>query len=601
MTHPAILSITQRIRERSQPMRSDFLRNCDLARAKPTARARIGCTNLAHSYAAAAADEKILLRHTEKTPNIGIVTAYNDMLSAHQPYGHYPDQLKQAALRNGATAQVAGGVPAMCDGVTQGEPGMELSLFSRDTIALSTAVALSHHVFDGALYLGICDKIVPGMLMGALSFGFLPGLFIPSGPMPSGLSNEEKSRIRIAHAEGKVDRDALLQSEEASYHSAGTCTFYGTANSNQMLLEMMGLQLPGSSFVTPDTPLRRALTELAVTTLAEKCKSQTKGIGELLEAENIVNAIIGLLATGGSTNHTLHLVAIAKAAGWLIDWQDIADLSALIPLLAKLYPNGAADVNDFHRLGGTPAVMRTLADNGLLYPDIETAHGLPLTHTALYPVWQQEQLHWRDTPTPSPDGSILRPANSPFSTTGGLRLLNGNLGRAIIKTSSLPKEIPDVIEAPARVFPDQESFLRAYKNGELQLDFVAVLPGQGPAANGMPELHKLSPALTSLQNQGFKVALLTDGRMSGASGKFPAAIHVTPEACRGGLIGKIQTGDLIQIDWNSNSMELQVDASVLMQRNDYVLPPAPPTLGRQLFSHARAQVSPADQGASFIL
>lgn len=601
MTHSAILAITERIRTRSQPFRSDYLRNCDLARSKPTARSRIGCTNLAHSYAAASADEKILLRHTEKTPNLGIVTAYNDMLSAHQPYGHYPDQIKQVALRAGATAQVAGGVPAMCDGVTQGEPGMELSLFSRDTIALSTAIALSHHVFDGALFLGICDKIVPGMLMGALSFGFLPGLFIPSGPMPSGLSNEEKSRIRIAHAEGKVDRDALLQSEEASYHSAGTCTFYGTANSNQMLLEMMGLQLPGSSFVTPDTPLRRALTELAVVSLVERIKSQTKGIGELLEAENLVNGIIGLLATGGSTNHTLHLVAIAKAAGWLIDWQDIADLSAVIPLLAKLYPNGAADVNDFHRLGGTPAVMRTLAEDGLLYPEIETAHGVSLTDTSLYPAWQQERLHWQETPTLPPDGSILRPANFPFSATGGLRLLQGNLGRSIIKTSSLPKDIPEVIVAPARVFTDQESFLQAYRNGELQLDFVAVLPGQGPAANGMPELHKLSPALTSLQNQGFRVALLTDGRMSGASGKFPAAIHVTPEACRGGLIGKIHNGDPIRIDWNTNRMDLQVDADVLTQRNDFVLPPTPSTLGRQLFSHARAQVSPADQGASFIL
>lgn len=601
MTHPVILEITNRIRKRSDQGRSDYLRQCDMARARPTSRAAIGCTNLAHSYAAANNDEKILLRHTEKTPNLGIVTAYNDMLSAHQPYGHYPDQIKKAALRNGATAQVAGGVPAMCDGVTQGQPGMELSLFSRDTIALSTAVALSHHVFDGALYLGICDKIVPGMLIGALSFGFLPGLFVPSGPMPSGLSNEEKARIRVAHAEGKVGDDVLLQSEEASYHSAGTCTFYGTANSNQMLLEIMGLQLPGSSFVTPDTPLRQALTDQAVATLAENCKANTKGLGELLDATHIVNALIGLLVTGGSTNHTLHLVAIARAAGWMIDWQDFAELSDTVPLLARLYPNGSADVNDFHRLGGTPAVIQTLAEQGLVYPDIETVHGMPLTASALYPSWQEERLQWKKVPALQPESDILRPASSPFSHHGGLRLLQGNLGRAIIKTSSLPKSIPENVEAPARVFPSQESFLHAFSNGELQGNLIAVLPGQGPAANGMPELHKLSPALTSLQNKGFQVALLTDGRMSGASGKFPAAIHVTPEAVHGGLIGRIHDGDLIRIDWHNNMVELMVESHILAQRELYSAPASSHTLGRQLFSHARAQVSPADQGASFIV
>lgn len=601
MTHPVILEVTQRIRQRSNDKRRDYLQHCDSARSKPTARAKIGCTNLAHSYAAASKDEKILLRHTEKTPNLGIVTAYNDMLSAHQPYAHYPDQIKRAALRSGATAQVAGGVPAMCDGVTQGEPGMELSLFSRDTIALSTAIALSHHVFDGALYLGICDKIVPGMLMGALSFGFLPGLFVPSGPMPSGISNEEKAKVRVAHAEGKVSQDELLKSEEGSYHSAGTCTFYGTANSNQMLLEMMGLQLPGSSFVAPDSTLREQLTEAAVAILSEQCKRESKGMGELLEAEHIVNGMIGLLATGGSTNHTLHIVAYARAAGWLVDWQDFADLSATIPLLTKLYPNGSADVNEFHRHGGTPTVIRSLGERGLLHIDIETAHGISLADSALFPILEESHLTWTSPSTPLSDASVVRPASAPFSTTGGLQLLSGNIGRAIIKTSSLPADLPSVIEAPACVFADQESFQEAFKRGELNHDLIAVLPGQGPAANGMPELHKLSPPLTSLQNKGYKVALLTDGRMSGASGKFPAAIHVTPEACHNGLIGKIHNGDMIRIDWSNNQIEVLVPANELAQREAFQLTHQSNTLGRQLFAKARQQVSPADEGASFIL
>ncbi len=601
MTHLVIQEVTRRIRERSQTSRSAYLRDCDIARSRPTARARIGCTNLAHSYAAASHNEKVLLRHTEKTPNLGIVTAYNDMLSAHQPYGHYPDQIKREALLAGATAQVAGGVPAMCDGVTQGEPGMELSLFSRDTIALSTAIALSHHVFDGALYLGICDKIVPGMLMGALSFGFLPGLFVPSGPMPSGISNEEKARVRVAHAEGKVSQDALLKSEEASYHSAGTCTFYGTANSNQMLLEMMGLQLPGSSFVAPDTQLREQLTAAAVKILAEQCKSDSKGIGERLEAEHVINGMIGLLATGGSTNHTLHIVAYARAAGWIVDWQDFADLSAVIPLLTKLYPNGSADVNEFHRNGGTPAVMLALGENGLLHAEIETAHGMNLFQSEQFPTLDNTQLQWKKPPTITSDNPVVRPVSHPFSVSGGLQLLTGNIGRAIIKTSSLPNELAAFVEAPARVFVDQESFQEAFRNGELNQDLVAVLPGQGPAANGMPELHKLSPALTSLQNKGFKVALLTDGRMSGASGKFPAAIHVTPEACHAGLIGKICNGDMIRIDWQSNQIELLVSTGVLEERAEFKLEANANTLGRQLFTKARQQVSPADQGASFIL
>ena len=601
MTHPIVQEITRRIEARNPQARSEYLHNCDLARTRPTARAHLGCSNLAHSYAAAESNEKLLLRAVEKTPNIGIVTAYNDMLSAHQPYADYPGRIKRAALLAGATAQVAGGVPAMCDGVTQGEPGMELSLFSRDTIAMSTAVALSHHVFDGAVYLGICDKIVPGLLMGALAFGFLPGIFIPAGPMPSGLSNEEKGRVRVAYAEGKVNRDALLKAEEASYHSPGTCTFYGTANSNQMLLEMMGLQIPGSSFVLPDQPLRHALTDQAVAILAEKCKAGTKGLGEILGPKHLVNAMIGLLATGGSTNHSIHLIAVARAACWQIDWQDFAELSAIIPLLAKLYPNGAADVNDFHRLGGTPSIIRSLSEHGLLHADIETAHGLPFGEAIQFPDWENESLHWHAPQQPQADSTILRGVETPFSPTGGLRLLEGNLGRCIIKTSSLPKDLAKVIEAPALVFSSQESFLSAYKRGELQRDFIAVLPGQGPAANGMPELHKLSPPLTSLQNQGFKVALLTDGRMSGASGKFPAAIHATPEACRGGLIGKIQDGDMLRIDWENNRVDLLVEADVIAKREEYQLPPAAPILGRQLFVLSRANVSPADQGASFIL
>ena len=601
MTHSVIIDVTERIRQRSTSQRDRYLQDCLEAATSGPARGALGCTNLAHSYAAASNDEKILLRHTETTPNIGIVTAYNDMLSAHQPYGHYPDQLKRFALEFGATAQVAGGVPAMCDGVTQGQPGMELSLFSRDTIALGTAVALSHHVFDGALYLGICDKIVPGLLIGALSFGFLPGLFVPSGPMRSGLSNEEKSRVRVAYAEGRVDKDELLKSEEKSYHSAGTCTFYGTANSNQMLLEIMGLQLPGSAFVTPDTELRTQLNRQAVADVVDRARSQGKGLGQLLEVENIVNGLIGLLATGGSTNHTLHLVAVARAAGWIVDWQDFSDLSRVVPLLARLYPNGSTDVNDFHRAGGTPAVIQTLGERGLLHTNIDTAYRFEFELAARMPELQDTRLAWNTVAAPQPESPVLRPANTPFSSSGGLRLLQGNLGRAIIKVSSLPADLPTSMTAPARVFTDQETFLAAYKNGELEGDFVAVLPGQGPAANGMPELHKLSPALTSLQNHGYRVALLTDGRMSGASGKFPAIIHTTPEAVHDGIIGKIRDGDMINLDWEHDRMELQVDAMTLEAREAFRLAREVRTLGRHLFAHARATVSPADQGASFIL
>ncbi|HEX4938847.1 MAG TPA: phosphogluconate dehydratase [Candidatus Kapabacteria bacterium] len=601
MTHPVVLKIARRIRDRSQSSRDAYLQECALGATRPTSRAHLGCTNLAHSYAAATPDEKILLRHTEITPNLGIVTAYNDMLSAHQPYGRYPDFLKSAALEFGATAQVAGGVPAMCDGVTQGQPGMELSLFSRDTIALSTAIALSHHVFDGALYLGICDKIVPGLLIGALSFGFLPGLFVPSGPMHSGLSNEEKARVRVAYEEGKVGHDTLLQSEEASYHSSGTCTFYGTANSNQMLLEMMGLQLPGSSFVPPHSELRQQLTRETVRILVEQSKKSGTGIGELLEAENIVNAIIGLLTTGGSTNHTLHIPAIARAAGWIVDWNDFAELSDVIPLLARLYPNGAADVNHYHQQDGTPAVIKTLLQHGLLFPDIRTAYGLPFSSATHFPEPGDKAVTWREARPPNPESTLLRPVEKPFSASSGLRVLSGNLGRSILKVSALPAHLPHVMQLPARVFHSQEELQAAFKTGELTGNFIAVLPGQGPSANGMPELHKLTPALTSLQNQGLQVALLTDGRMSGASGKFPAAIHITPEAIHGGLIGKIRDGDLIELDWKTGRMELHVAAAELAQRTDFILPPQTNTLGRRLFASARATVTAAEQGASFIL
>lgn len=601
MVIPAIEKILESLKLRSESSRREYITQCKNAQNNKPNRGQLSCTNLAHSYAAASSSEKDLLRQTQTTPNIAIVSAYNDMLSAHQPYYRYPETLKQYALKYGATAQVAGATPAMCDGVTQGQPGMELSLFSRDVIALSTAIALSHNTFDSAAYLGICDKIVPGLLMGALSFGHLPGIFIPSGPMASGMPNDEKAKIRVAFAEGVINKSELLKSEEASYHSKGTCTFYGTANSNQMLLEVMGLQIPGSAFVQPGTELRNALTELAIKRCVHSSLQNKTGLGFILEAENILNGVIGLLATGGSTNHTLHLVAIAKACGWNLQWEDIAELSKVIPLITRLYPNGAADVNAFHQNGGTPAVIATLAESQLIFKDIQTSYGGPLEEAALFPYDVIEnKIKWTSPSEITHDDSVVRKADTPFQSTGGLKLLTGNLGKAIIKLSALSNSQSN-ITAPAIVFNSQEEIMEQFQLGKLNQDFIAVLPWQGPAANGMPELHKLTPPLTSLQNKGFKVALITDGRMSGASGKFPAAIHLTPEAAKGGAISKVQTGDVLTLDWKNDQLQIHLQQDELNKRPTRPAPSNQDTIGRSLFKNMRKTVSSADQGASFIL
>ncbi|MEY2685390.1 MAG: hypothetical protein RJA09_2534, partial [Pseudomonadota bacterium] len=563
-------------------------------------RAGMGCANAAHAFAAMPANDKLVLRQ-ERQPNLGIVTAYNDMLSAHQPYEHYPEFLRATARQHGATAQVAGGVPAMCDGVTQGYEGMELSLFSRDVIALSTAVALSHNVFDGALCLGICDKIVPGLLIGALQFGHLPVVFVPSGPMASGLSNDDKAKVRQLYAQGLVDRDALLAAEEAAYHGAGTCTFYGTANSNQMLMEIMGLQLPGSSFVNPGTQLRQALTAHAV----ERALAMgTQGsdpcmLADIVTEKAIVNGIVGLLATGGSTNHTLHLVAMARAAGIHIDWDDFAELSDAVPLLARVYPNGKADVNHFHAAGGMPYLVQALLGAGLLHADVQTILGPGLHRFAVEPWLDQGVLAWRPAPTVSGDTQVLRPVSDPFSTDGGLKRLQGNLGRAVVKTSAVKPEHRRV-RAPAVVVNSQQALNDLYQQGALNRDFVAVVRYQGPQANGMPELHKLTPALGVLQDQGHRVALVTDGRMSGASGKVPAAIHVSPEALLGGPIGLVQDGDMLSLDCDSGELTLEVAPEVLAQRKPQQpdLGPSHTGCGRDLFAVFRRGAGVAEKGGS---
>ncbi|RLT99905.1 MAG: phosphogluconate dehydratase, partial [Ketobacter sp.] len=472
MPHSVLLSVLEKLTNRSMHTRQVYLQHCDQMETSAPQRSQVGCTNLAHSYAAAESDEKNLLRQTQSTPNLAIVSAYNDMLSAHQPYYRYPERIKQYALKHGATAQVAGGTPAMCDGVTQGQPGMELSLFSRDVIALSTAIALSHNTFDAGLYLGICDKIVPGMLMGALSFGHLPGIFIPSGPMHSGISNEEKAKVRVAYAEGKVDEQVLLDSEEKSYHSQGTCTFYGTANSNQMLLEIMGLQLPGSAFVAPHSPLRDQLTEEAIKVLVNTSLKQKTGLGYILEAKNLLNGVIGLLATGGSTNHTLHLIAIGRACGWQLTWEDMAELSSVIPLLTRLYPNGKADVNAFHENGATPAVIDTLWDEGLVFSDIQTAYGSPFDSARCFPSLRESHLHWHKVSEIEKDAAVFRNASEPFSKSGGLKRLSGNIGEAVIKVSSLSQELGTRITAPAIVFQSQLDIQEQFKAGKLQRDFI---------------------------------------------------------------------------------------------------------------------------------
>jgi len=600
--HPTVQQVTQRIARRSEAPRRAYLERIERLAARPRGADRMGCANVAHAFAALPSDNRLRVV-AERAPNIGIVTAYNDMLSAHQPYERFPAWIRDEARALGATAQVAGGVPAMCDGVTQGQPGMELSLFSRDTIAMATAIALSHDVFDGALLLGVCDKIVPGLLIGALHFGHLPCVFVPAGPMSSGLSNTEKSKVREQHAQGLVGRDALLKAEQAAYHGPGTCTFYGTANSNQMLLEAMGLHVPGSAFVHPLSAMREALTRATVRTLLAIVPGQRRlPIGQLVDERVIVNAMVALLATGGSTNHLIHWVAVARAAGLMIDWSDFDELSSAVPLLARVYPNGVADVNQFQAAGGTGFVLRELLDAGLMHDDVHTVDTRGIRAYAREPELQRgSALQWRDLPAASGDASVLRGAADPFSPTGGLRVLRGNLGRAVIKVSAVPED-RHVIEAPAVVFDSQQALLAAFASGQLQRDFVAVVRFQGPQANGMPELHKLTPPLAVLQGKGFKVALVTDGRMSGASGKVPAAIHVSPEAVAGGALAKVRTGDVIRLDANAGVLEARVDAATWAAREPESIDPIQADdnahgIGRELFAGMRRNVNSAEQGA----
>ena len=602
--HPRIAEVTARIIERSKARRADYLERMDAAASAGVKRKALSCTNLAHAFAAEPREAKILLKQAER-PNLGIVSAYNDMLSAHEPLKDYPAIIKQAALAVGATAQFAGGVPAMCDGVTQGQPGMELSLFSRDVIAQATAVALSHNMFDAALYLGVCDKIVPGLLIGALTFGHLPAIFVPAGPMTTGIANDEKARIRKLYAQGKATRDELLESEIGSYHSAGTCTFYGTANSNQMLMEIMGLHLPGTAFVNPGTELRSALTAGAARRAAAitQLGSEYTPVAKVVDEKTIVNGIIGLLATGGSTNHTMHINAIAYAAGIKINWDDFNDLSDVIPLLARVYPNGKADVNHFHAAGGIAFVIRELLDAGLLHEDVSTVAGPGLRHYTQEPFLIDGQLTWKPVPEKSGDSTVVATAKAPFSTDGGLKTLHGNLGRSVIKTSSVKAE-HRVIEAPAIVFNSQEEVQAAFQAGELNRDFIAVVRYQGPRANGMPELHGLTPALTVIQDQGFKVAIVTDGRMSGASGKVPAAIHLTPETLNNGPLGKVRTGDVILLDSLHGVLEAKVPADVWAAREveKVDLHGNAHGMGRDLFAVFRANACGAEDGAmSFVL
>jgi len=598
--HSAIGAVTERIAKRSRSTRQAYLDLIARERDRGVDRPTLSCGNLAHGFAAAGEDKPAI--RSGKTMNIGIVTAYNDMLSAHQPYGRYPDQIKLFAREVGATAQVAGGVPAMCDGVTQGQRGMELSLFSRDTIALSTAIALSHGMFEAAALLGICDKIVPGLLMGALRFGHLPAIFVPAGPMPSGLANKEKQRVRQLYAEGKVGRSELLEAEAASYHGAGTCTFYGTANSNQMMMEVMGLHIPGAAFVNPGTKLRQELTRVAVHRLAEIGwdGNDYRPLGRVVDEKAIVNAAVGLLATGGSTNHAIHLPAIARAAGILIDWEDLDRLSAAVPLIARIYPNGSGDVNQFQAAGGMAFTIATLLDAGLLHRDVITVGGESLEDYAREPRLDSERLVWQDAPSTSRDETMLRPPSHPFNPDGGMRLVEGNLGRATFKTSAVDPS-RWTIEAPARVFSDQDAVLAAFKAGELDRNVVVVVRFQGPQANGMPELHKLTPSLSVLQDHGFRVALVTDGRMSGASGKVPAAIHVSPEAMVGGPIAKLRDGDIVRLCAHRGELSVLVQHGEWDLREDAVAPPPPCGTGRELFALMRKGADGAERGASAML
>lgn len=595
--------VTERIALRSRSSREAYLSRLRDAASKGPHRGVLSCGNLAHGFAACGDGDKQDLKGEEKA-NVAIVSSYNDMLSAHQPFERFPEIIKDAVRDAGGVAQFAGGVPAMCDGVTQGQPGMELSLFSRDTIALSTAVALSHNMFDAALCLGVCDKIVPGLMMAALSFGHLPTIFVPAGPMTSGLPNEEKARVRQLYAEGKVGRDALMEAESQSYHGKGTCTFYGTANSNQMLMEIMGLHLPGSSFVNPETPLRDALTRAAAKRATEitALGNDYTPIGEVIDERAIVNGIVGLMATGGSTNHTIHLVAMARCAGIEITWDDFAELSEIVPLLTRIYPNGQADVNHFHAAGGMAFLIGQLLDAGLLHADVRTILGEGgLERYRSEPVLEDATLRWRDGASASLDRTILTTVEEPFSANGGVKLLTGNLGRSVIKISAVKPE-HRLVEAPALIFTSQQAFLDAFQAGELNRDFVAVLQFQGPKANGMPELHKLTPSLGVLQDLGYKVALVTDGRMSGASGKVPAAIHVSPECLDGGPLAKLQDGDMVRLDAEKGELQVEIDADIWAARSC-----AAPNLlehefgmGRELFAVFRKSVNGAEQGATLL-
>lgn len=596
--HPRVLEVTQRIQARSAATRQRYLDLVKAAATKGPHRGTLPCGNLAHGVAACGDSDKQALRLMNQA-NVAIVSAYNDMLSAHQPLERFPELIKNALRQIGSVGQFAGGVPAMCDGVTQGEPGMELSLASRDVIAMGTAIALSHNMFDAALCLGVCDKIVPGLLIGSLRFGHLPVVFVPAGPMPTGISNKEKAAVRQLFAEGKATREELLASEMASYHAPGTCTFYGTANTNQLLVEVMGLHLPGASFVNPNTPLRDELTREAARQAARLTpeNGQFVPMAEIVDEKAMVNSVVALLATGGSTNHTLHLLAIAQAAGIQLTWQDMADLSEVVPTLARIYPNGQADINHFQAAGGMSFLIRQLLDGGLLHEDVQTVVGKGLRRYLQEPFLDGDKLVWREGPAASLDENILRPIDKPFSPEGGLRLMEGNLGRGVMKVSAVAPE-HQIVEAPVRIFHDQASLAAAFKAGELERDLVAVVRFQGPRANGMPELHKLTPFLGVLQDRGFKVALVTDGRMSGASGKVPAAIHVSPEALNGGPLAKLRDGDVVRVDGTTGELRVLVDAAEWEAR-PLVETPVIDNLGmgRELFAFMRNAFSSAEQGA----
>ena len=603
LLHPVIVRVTERIRARSIASRAAYLEKCQSMRRKGTQRGQLSCSNLAHGFAACSGEDKDRIR-LEEAANIAIVSAYNDMLSAHKPLEHLPDLIREAVSELGCTAQFAGGTPAMCDGVTQGAEGMELSLFSRDTIAMSTAIALSHNMFDAVLCLGVCDKIVPGLLIGALSFGHLPMIMVPAGPMSTGLSNDEKARIRQLYAEGKVGREALLDAEASAYHGEGTCTFYGTANSNQMLMEAMGLHVPGTAFVPPNGALREQLTRAAAQQVC-KITALTPNytpLCDVVDERSLVNAIVTLLATGGSTNHSIHWIAIARAAGIIIDWQDFAELSEATPLLCRIYPNGKADVNHFHAAGGTGFIIAELLAAGLLHADVNTVWGKGLHHYSQAPSLAGGKLHWQQSPSISADDTVVRPCTEPFDPHGGMKLLSGKLGRSIIKVSAVKAE-HRYVKAPAIIFDTQESLKDAFDAGELDRDFIAVVRFQGPRANGMPELHKLTPYLGILQERGFKVALVTDGRMSGASGKIPAAIHLCPEAYSGGPIAKIKNGDMLILDADNQILDVMISEEELQDREAAIYQPAfaSDNYGRDLFAGLRANVSTAEEGAATFL